>query len=165
MDDNEGRREKEKAQDAVTGVIINRVLGQNSVHTQGREVTLLNVVTTEKQFTTLENEQGNNQSYIAKGEYEWPGWEHAVENAYWVAEILGNIDGNSTQRELDEARKKLEEKIGASAVQNYENYRTTKKFESDVQVKMENGIEVRYWGNKKIISYYNDGDHVYFNTN
>ena len=50
----EGRREKEKAQDAVTGVIINRVLGQNSVHTQGREVTLLNVVTTEKQFTTLE---------------------------------------------------------------------------------------------------------------
>lgn len=116
LDDNEGRREKEKAQDAVTWVIINRVLGQNSVHTQGREVTLFNVVTTEKQFTTLENEQGNNQSYIAKGEYEWPGWEHAVENAYWVAEILGNIDGNSTQRELDEARKKLEERIGVSPV-------------------------------------------------
>ena len=47
LDDNEGR-EKEKAQDAVTWVIINRVLGQNSVHTQGREVTLRSVVTTEK---------------------------------------------------------------------------------------------------------------------
>ncbi len=128
LDDNEERREKDKAQDAVTWVIINRVLGQNSVHTQGREVTLRSVVTTEKQFTTLENEQGNNQSYIAKSDYEWPGWEHAVENAYLVAEILGNIDGNSTQRELDEARKKLEERIGVSPVGTGQFYRAKDYF-------------------------------------
>ena len=126
---------------------------KNSVHTQGREVTLRSVVTTEKQFTTLENEQGNNQSYIAKGEYEWPGWEHAVENAYWVAEILGNIDGNSTQRELDE-------KIGVSEIGQGEFYRSSVYFEENL-VKKDGML---YLENIRIKNdYIVNGDNTYFN--
>ncbi|MEH2954824.1 hypothetical protein VV089_17840 [Candidatus Merdisoma sp. JLR.KK011] len=127
-------------------------------------MTLFNVLTTDKQFTTLQMEKGNDQSYIAKTEYEWPGWEHAFENAYWVAEILGNIDGNSTQEELDAARRRLEERLGKNPAQGYENYRTKERFESGVQIRRENGVDVFYWGNERIISQYEDGVHVFFNT-
>lgn len=70
----------------------------------------------------------------------------------------------SRAEKLDAARRRLEERLGKNPAQDYENYRTRQKFENDVQTRTENGIKVFYWGNDRIISQYDNGVHVFFNT-
>ena len=70
----------------------------------------------------------------------------------------------SRAEELDAARRRLEERLGKKPAQGYENYRTKERFESGVQIRRENGVDVFYWGNERIISQYEDGVHVFFNT-
>ena len=154
-----------EGQDVVAWTMINRVLSQNKAHTRSQEVTLYNVLTTPRQYTVLEKERDNFQSYEEKdfGTSEWSGWQHAFEIAYWMDEILGDIGENTTQEELEVARKRLEEAIGESPIGTGQFFRAEDDFKEKLLIKEEGGEKAYYYnGNRIRPDYVPKGGNVFF---
>ena len=145
-----------EAQDIVAWTMINRVLSQKKEHTGGREVTLYNVLTTPKQYTVLDKEQNNTLSFDGKepGTSGWDGWQHAFELAYQIDEILGDVGENTTQEELDAARRKLEEAIGESPIGTGRFFRAEKDFYAKLSESIEGNELISYYENTRIKSDY-----------
>ena len=83
---------------------------------------------------------------------EWAGWQHAFELAYWMNEILGDVGENTTQEELDDARRKLEEAIGKSPIGTGRFFRAESDFNAKLLIKKENGEDVYYYAGDRIKS-------------
>lgn len=88
------------------------------------------------------------------GTSEWPGWQHAFEIAYWMDEILGDIGENTTQEELEVARKRLEEAIGESPIGTGQFFRAEDDFKEKLLERKEGEEWVCYYGNERIKSDY-----------
>ena len=97
------------------------------------------------------------------GTSEWPGWQHAFEIAYWMDEILGDIGENTTQEELEVARKRLEEAIGESPIGTGQFFRAEDDFNEKLLIKEEGGEKAYYYnGNRIRPNYAPNGGNVFF---